>query len=317
MKDLPPKLRQVVHDAMEHGARSFTLAPGSPTVRIHLEPEREHVSHLRVFLAHATLDRDWAARVADEFARIGFQPTYLPVGGVDLGSSQHQITDSLVARVTEADYLCLLFSQSSASRYWIQLEFAVAARLIGRVLMLRDSSVSTAREFSTPQFAFRALLTTKYQLLDYAEDPTSMLKAARILINHPDEGVTNGDFRPLSIRERNLKVESLRRKRMRLFLDEVPEYSERHVVDVLPFRWDELEINDGDISKVFNWFVRKHGRLNMAVQVSRGALEASVVTLPAEQAVLLDGWPSDLCALVLWKSDWDPARDERVLNARM
>lgn len=75
---MPDSLRDVIREAIERGARSFTLSPGSPTVRIQLEPEREYISQLRVFLAHATADKEWADRVAQKLSDIGFQVTYLP-----------------------------------------------------------------------------------------------------------------------------------------------------------------------------------------------------------------------------------------------
>jgi len=308
----PDSLRTVIREAMERGARSFTYAPGSPTVRIHLEPEREYISHLNVFLAHASADKAWADVVAQKISDIGFQVTYLPAGRVDLGDSKDEIAGRLVEEVGRADCLCLLFSKNSAAREWVGLEFAAAARAIGRVVMLRHPSVSTISDFDMPRFADRALLTVKYQIFDYDDSDETMMKVARMLINHPDEGVTNGAFRPLSIRERDLRRESVHRRHARLFLDNIPEYEERHVVDVLPFDWLDLGLNVGDIPGAFNWFVRNHGRLNLAVLAARKKIRVSLVVVPTNDELRLWTEAPAIFALVIWKPEWDPEVDEAI-----
>jgi len=309
---MPDSLRDVIREAIERGARSFTLSPGSPTVRIQLEPEREYISELRVFLAHATADKEWADRVAQKLSDIGFQVTYLPAGRTDLGDSEDAIAARLVEEVNHAHCLCLLFSKNSAAREWVALEFTTAARAIGRVLMLRHPSVATIDDFQKPRFAHKALLTVKYQILDYEDSDESMTKAARMLINHPDEGVTDGSFRPLSIRERNLARESVYRRHARLFLDNIVEYQERHVVDVLPFDWQELGLSVGDVPGAFNWFVRNHGRLNLAVQVARRRMNVSLVTVPTNAELRMWTEAPLVFALVIWKPAWEPEMDEVV-----
>jgi hypothetical protein len=306
----PDSLHDVIREAMQRGARSFTFAPGSPTVRIHLEPEREYISQIRVFLAHATADKEWADDVAQNLSDIGFQVTYLPAGRVDLGDSEDAIASRLVDEVNQAHCLCLLFSRNSAAREWVALEFATAARAIGRVLMLRHPSVATIEDFEKPRFADKALLTVNYQILDYEDGDESMMKAARILINHPDEGVTDGSFRPLSVRERDLAKESVYRRHARLFLDNIVEYQERHVVDVLPFDWREFGLKVGDVPGAFNWFVRNHGRLNLAVQVARQRMKVSLVMVPTNAELRLWTDAPLVFALVIWKSEWDPEVDE-------
>ena len=84
------------------------------------------------------------------------------------------------------------------------------------------------------------------------------------------------------------------------------------MVDVLPFSWRELGFEVGDLRSVFNWFVRSHGRMNMLVQAAHRRIEASLINFPTTEE--LRAWTGEplIFALVLWKRDWDPARDEKI-----
>jgi hypothetical protein len=314
-EDIPSHLRAVTLEAFEHGTRSFTLTPDLRTIRFHLEPERAFISNLTVFVAHATLDRVWADTVASRLAECGFQITYLPVGGKSIGSNPADTAAALVREVTDADLMCLLLSENSAQREWIALEYAAAARAIGRVMFLRHPSIQAIHQFAKPSFVNKALLTTKYQLLEWRDDAASTTKLARLLINHPDEGVTNGTFRPLSVRERDLRRESVWLRYARLYLDEIPEYLTRHVVDVVPFSWVGCGVDVGAFPKAFEWLVCNHGRLNMAIQVQRQRWRPSLIAMPLNDILRPLVLESHLFALVLWKPEWNPAEDEVPNNA--
>ena len=204
----------IVKENSLRGAKSITKnKQGFPSVRIHLEPEFVYINGLRVFLAHATKDRSWADEVFVILEKMGFKVTYLPVDEKSKGSSSTENSQPGVVRLIEesvenSDYLCMLFSKNSASREWVRYEFQLAARLIGRIVMLKDSSVETIADFEIPRFERMAQLTVKTQILDYrGDDPDIGKKIARVIINDPDEGDTDGSYRPLVIWERNLKIE--------------------------------------------------------------------------------------------------------------
>ena len=132
-----------------------------------------------------------------------------------------------------------------------------------------------------PSFAQRAMLTARYTLLSWdVKDPELPLRLGRALINDPEEGVTDGSYRPQVIRERNLRRENRLRQHFRLFLDDVEQYAHRHVIDVLPFSWEMCGASPGDARTVFQWLVHTYGRLNMMVQVARRHFNASIIQSP-------------------------------------
>lgn len=312
--NLPPQLLDVFRESVQLGARAVTVsADGTPTLRILLEPEPELIAGLRVFLAHATKDREWADRIHDLLQGIGFKVSYLRIGLDSVPSqtlSEAEISRRLEDAIDEADYLCMLFTENSKDRDWVRFEFRIAARLIGRVLLLHDSTVCGIEDFRVPQFERAALLTVKHQVLTFDETKPDMAQwIARFLINDPDEGVTDGRARPLTIRERNLKKENFLRRWIRVRLDEIPKYRERHVVDILPFLWSEVGVREGNVRGVFQYFVAKHGRLNLEVQAALRKIEVSLVCCPVEGS--LRKWVAQpmLFGLVVWKKHWDEVRE--------
>ena len=293
------RLSTVLRESIVLGARSYTTnLQGLPTIRIHLEPERASIASLRVFLAHAFADREWADEVNELLTGLGFNVTYLRGGGALPASSTNEISTKLVAAIGEGDYLCLLLSPKSASRDWVRFELQYASRIIGRVTILTSPDYDF-NEFAWPKFADKAMLTAKYGQLAYdRDDPNMALRLGRALINHPDEGVTDGTYRPLTIRERDLHAENQCTQRIRRQLNEMDEYTSRHVVDVVPFSWERCQAAVGDVPGVIEWLCRNHGRLNMAVQVARANWRVSLIHVP------------HVAALVLWKDEWNPEWDQ-------
>ena len=187
------KLKTVIDESLKLGARSLTYSRQGPqTLRIHLEPERDHIKNLTVFLAHTTADKDWADTICRDLRDLGFRVIYLPAD--ETVNSQHMKTEEeiqilLSNSIDKADYLCMLFSKNSAAREWVRFEYKLAARLIGRVVMVKDSSVETIDDFQIPRFERQALLTVKYQIVEYSEkDKDFALKLGRVIINDPDGG---------------------------------------------------------------------------------------------------------------------------------
>lgn len=312
---MPPQLLDVLRESLQLGTRAVTVsADGTPALRILLEPEPNAISGLRVFLAHASQDLAWADRIHDLLRGIGFEVSYLRAG-TD-GAPGQVLTEAEISRrleeaIEEADYLCMLFTENSKERDWVRFEFRLAARLMGRVLLLHDSTVHGIDDFRVPRFERAALLTVKHQVLAFDETEPDMAQwIGRFLLNDPDEGVTDGRARPLAIRERNLKKENYLRRWIRVRLDEIPEYRERHVVDILPFLWSEIGVREGDVRGAFQYFVAKHGRLNLEVQASLRKIEVSLVVCPVEGGLRkwIDG--PLLFGLVVWKKYWDEVREK-------
>jgi len=301
----------VLRESIELGARSYTTnLQGLPTLRIHLEPERASITSLRVFLAHASTDREWADEVHDLLLGLGFQVTYLRDGsGLPL-SSPAEISAKLVAAISDGDYLCILLSPKSAGRDWVRFELQYASRVIGRVTVLTSPGYDFTN-FSWPKFADKAMLTTKYGQLEYdRNDPMMAVRLGRALINHPDEGVTDGSYRPLTIRERDLHTENRCRQLVRRKLNEMERYTSRHVVDVVPFAWERCQVDVGDVVGVIEWLCRNYGRLNMAIQVSRAEWRVSLIQVPRDESITSPVIGAYVAALVFWKDEWNPDWDQ-------
>ena len=200
-----------------------------------------------------------------------------------------------------------MLSSRSANRDWVRFELAYASQLIGRAVILLEKGVDDTGFMKWPSFSNRAMLTARYTVLEYDDqDPEFGLRLARALINDPDEGVTDGSYRPFVIRERSLRRENRLRQFFRGFLENVPEYAHRHVVDVLPFTWEDCGVVIGDVKGVFQWFVRSYGRYNMQVQIGRRQLNASMIQAPVAPVIAdLFSTPTAL-AFVLWTDEWDP-----------
>jgi hypothetical protein len=309
-------LEQVLEESIKLGTRSFTTNfQGYATLRLHLEPEREHISRLRVFLAHATVDREWADAVHDMLIGMGFYVTYLRAGDALSSSLSPKLPEPELKRllgeqIRQADYLCILLSKQSATRDWVQFELAYASHLIGRAVVLLADGLEDSAFMNWPSFAHRAMLTARYTVLSW--DPTEddlALRFGRALINDPEEGVTDGSYRPLVVSERDLRRENRLRQHFRMFLDNVPEYAGRHVIDVLPFSWEACEARAGDVRTVFNWFVQKFGRLNMMVQVARRHFNVAIVQSPTTADIAdIISTPTAL-ALVIWVREWSAAQE--------
>ena len=138
-------LEGVLQESIKLGTRSFTTnLQGLPTLRVHLEPERQSISGLRVFLAHATIDREWADVVHRVLVDVGFDVTYLRAGDSSTSSADRllpraKLKQLLGQQIRQADYLCILLSRESAARDWVRFELTYASHLIGRaVVVLAD-----------------------------------------------------------------------------------------------------------------------------------------------------------------------------------
>jgi TIR domain-containing protein len=310
------RLQSVIQESVSLGARSilFSLQEGGRTARIHLEPERDFISELRVFVSYSQPDLEWARHVRSLLRKTGFQVSFIePPQSADR-ISDAGIAEWLTTMIEEADYLCLIFSERSVPRDWVRFEFNLAASRIGRVVLVKDRSVSAITDFGMRTSMYdawnreqRNAVIVRHTIVDFVpEDPEMQLKLARQIINEPEEGVTDGSYRPLVLGERNLKRECRLKRFARAYVQRCPEFAGTYVMDVLPFFWSDIEVEIGHYDAAFDWFVEKHGRLNMKYQVRNyGTLESTPVRIPvtvSERKL----WPeSSIPAFVLWKREWN------------
>lgn len=268
---IPDRFKKVFEESCRLGTYVVTKAKNSEnTLRFYLEPERESIKGLTVFISYATPEEEWASTVAEQLQYIGFTVDYIPSSSPVQGVlSKQKIEERLLESLNRADYLCMLFSTVSKDRPWVLFEVEEAARQIGRVILLRNDSVSSIIELNIPGFQSDdfSISCVKHTVVYYdAEDPARFIKLARQIINDPDEGVTDGTNRPFVIRERNLKRESVMRRYVRQQVGLIRKYSTRNVIDVIPFFLADLqkdiEVNRGEFLNILNWFARNHGRLN-------------------------------------------------------
>src|SRR4051794_5142190 len=126
-------LEQVLEESLKLGTSSFTTNfQGLATLRLHLEPERNYIAGLRVFLAHATVDRDWADAVYNMLVEVGFGVTYLRAAEDLPGPSERILPEPelkrlLAEQIRQVDYLCILLSKRSSTRDWVRFELAYAS----------------------------------------------------------------------------------------------------------------------------------------------------------------------------------------------
>ena len=271
LDSVPDQFKEVFKESWRLGSRVFTTAKNtSETLRIYLEPEFDSIRNLTIFISYTTAEEDWASIVARQLSDFGFNIEFFPsIANSRNELNQRNIEDRLLSALNRSDYLCMLFSNISKIRPWVLFELEHAARLIGRVILLRNESVSSITELTIPAFQTKdfSVNCIKHALLPYNTSDFSMAeKLARIIINDPDEGVTDGSYRPYVIRERNLKRESIMRRYVRKQVGALNKYSSRNVIDIIPFFLTdikkEIEVNRQEYLKVLVWFAHKHGRLN-------------------------------------------------------
>lgn len=278
----PARFRRVCEESFRLGTRCISYAKNTDsTIRFYLEPELESVRYLNVFVSYTSVDEPWAISVVEELRLIGFQVEFFPcVAPTEELLTNERIESRLLEALNRADYLCMLFSDSSKDRPWVLFEVEHAARLIGRLVLVRNGTVTSVSDLSIPKFQSDefAIGTVKHTVANYDEsDAERSMKIARLIINDPDEGVSDGTYRPDVIRERNLKHESLMRRYARERIGALRAYASRNVVDVVPFFLsdvrDELDVQRGDSAAVVAWHARHYGRLNQALHLTDSQYE--------------------------------------------
>lgn len=278
---LPEHLRAVFEESFRLGTRLCTRARNTEqTLRLYLEPEYESIRDLTVFVSYTARDEGWARSVVRQLGVLGFNVEFFPCIAPEQGQmSERVIEQRLLAALERSDYICMLFSEASRARPWVLYEIEQAARLIGRVVLVRNETVENVSELNIPRFQTDSfsISCVKHTLIHYdSSAPDMALKLARMIINDHDEGVTDGSYRPRVIRERNLKRESLMRRYVREQIGADRRYASRHVTDILPFFLDDLArdvgLKRGDLRAALAWFAIRHGRLNQALHAEPGSI---------------------------------------------
>jgi len=308
---MPLSVDQVVAESRRLGARSYTISlENDGTARIHLEPEKKWLSKLRVFISYTTADQLWADEVRGHLKRLGFRITYFrSTERPSRTLTDREIQLRLSRALDQADYVCALLSEASAGRPWVRFEFKIASKLAGRIVLLTKGDPPA---FSFPQFSDR--LTVKWTRLPYINDGEMPLRLGRALLNDPDEGVTDGRYRPLVVRERNLRRENHFRRLVRLRIERNEAFASKNILAVLPFSMKELGGRSPNIREIAEWFVTRHGRLNLRYQLMESAVKAEVFQIPARDDPKRWSREPTINALIVWKDEWDREIDQRPNN---
>jgi len=287
------KLFAITRQSMLLGTRgisSFVNAYGKPATRFQLEPERPYISQLTVFLCHATVDTAFADLVYSTLTDIGFKVKYLRADdsikpGEPARMSDAQVSQKLESEIEDADYFCMLITERSVKRDWVKYEFRVAAARIGRTILL-SNGLKGDFNAGWEQDNVKSPVYVDWTIVEYNEaDPNAGLNLAREIINDPNQGMSDGRDRPLVIRERNLPLENRLKRYLRLVLENLPEYQERRVEDILPFFWENIGVPDGDYRGAFNWFMLKFGMLGREQQVKKNEINVSFMKFPIVEPV--------------------------------
>ncbi len=316
------RMQNAIEESVKLGARRilFSTEEFGKTVRIMLEPEKEHIAELKIFISHATPDLNWALKIKEILSEIGFQVILVEPATPSDVKNNAEISNFLASLIEESDYLCLLFSKNSVPRDWVRFEFNLAALKIGRVILIKDQTVGTIDDFKMRQSIYDEInpyplskIIVKHTIVDFQSDHQETgLEIARQIINDPEEGVTDGTYRPFVIRERNLKKENKLKRIVREAIYQNPLYKYKNIVDILPFFWDEIGVNKGDFEKAFDWFVEKYGRYNMRIQARK---YKKIEIVPFELTISEKGFDKyDLSALIICQPDWNEAYEKNKNN---
>ncbi len=291
-------IENVIAEAMRKGARAINIGEAGK-IRIFLEPEKEFVSNLKIFISHSSLDKAWAYQVEEELGEVGFQVIVLPMGGEDDDAIVEQ---KLTNYVEEADYLCMLVTENSLERHWVQYEYKEAIKYMGRVFFLRHESCM--RNPLEPTWSPEDSLTPihfKHSSMTYpkqAKDRCMLI--ARELINEPDEGWSDGRACPLSIRERDLRKENRAKHYARRKIALMPKFTDREIPEVIPFFWDQIDCEEGDGGSAINWLVLKQGRIPLETQLFRHEVSVSITSIPLNETMSSYFGRREIQAFLIW-----------------
>lgn len=250
----------------------FVLRPGLCIKDI--EPRQ-----FRVFISYKTEDYIYAEKIALGLRKLGFSILFLTPDEMAPRVADDELKKRLTLQVFHVDAICLIVTHKSLKSTWVQYEFVQAVERIGRVVFVSDEFKEiSADEFfhSVDRSYWSKAVSFKHTTLQIDGTDSSIESLAVNLINDPEVGWIDGresiePFYPP--RGRAYKLASIRRRLARTHIMEGDDYKGRRICDVIPFVWDEIRCEPGNIEGAIKWMIFRCGRRNLAEALLHDKLE--------------------------------------------
>ena len=240
-------------------------------IRLPFVPSIADRAALTVLLSHRSTEYARAQAFGCRLEKLGFSVKLLVPG--ELGQcSDEELRSKLYELTLTTDICCVMVSQDAAASEWVRLEYQEAAAIYGRIIFTFNNLPTGKFGFEQPsRYSNRPRmvgLQVRHTTIE-ENSPDDVLLVE--LCNSPDEGWIYGTEQYELNTNRRLKNESEIRKFVRASLQFDFRYSDKTIVDVVPFSWDDSPTRDKD--EIFRWVLNTRGRDDLVRLLGRGEID--------------------------------------------